>query len=185
MTNCTASLTQVHVPLNVLFCQGLSGGELQLTSLHGHMLALLANKARSPSTCTSSPSTSQFQAADSATFTWIWWAPFPAVGAAHTSSPSLTAPRGGQMQCCWPRRWQRIVHVPSSVGGLHILEYLLPSLPTGEYSLLPLCGQLSASCWTTSMCRPLPTFQRGTGWWSGSTAASRTPSVPAKLALTG
>ena len=171
------------MPLNVLFCQGLSGGGLLLTSLCGHELASRANEARSPSMCTSSPSTSRCQTAGSATSTWIWWAPSPALGAARIYSPSLTALRGGRRQFRWPPpRWWT-VGGPCSAVGWRGLDCQPPSPRTEEHSSLQLCGHLSASCWAPSMCRLPPAIQRETGWWSGSIAASRTPYVPTALVL--
>ena len=91
----------------------------------------------------------------------------------------------------WPPRfrWQQLqqltVHVPSSVAGLHVLEFLRPSPLIGVHSSLRLCGLLCVSSSTSSTCRPLPTIQRATAWMNVSTATSRTPFVPAAQLRTG
>ena len=125
------------MPLNVLFCRGLSGGGLLLTSLCGHELASRANEARSPSMCTSSPSTSRCQTAGSATSTWIWWAPSPALGAARIYSPSLTALQGGRRQFRWPQpRWWTLGGPCSAVGwhGLDCQPHHLGQRSTVHFS---------------------------------------------------
>ena len=122
-----------------------------------HVRASHASGARSPSMCTLSHSTSRCLAATSAMCMWTWLALCRFLRGAHTSSPSLTALRSGRRRCRWPQHQQLTVHVPSSVAGLHGLEFLQPSPLIGVYSSQMLFGLLFVGSSTSSMCRPPPT----------------------------
>ena len=119
-----------------------------------HVRASHASGARSPSMCTLSHSTSRCLAATSA---MCMWTLCRFLRGARTSSPSLTALRSGRRRCRWPQHQQLTVHVPSSVAGLHGLEFLQPSPLIGVYSSQMLCGLLFVGSSTSSMCRPPPT----------------------------